>query len=222
MSSGPANIATSTMAAPTDNGEDSTRQRKRGAELEQAIRDATVAELATEGYGALTIESVAARAQTGKASIYRRWPTKQDLVLDSICDLMSGPAMSVDRGPLDSDVSTRDALFELAYQAADGMAGPRGDAMRSILSESLRDPEFAVTFEQQFQDPRKQLLNEVLARGVERGEVHPDGLGDLLIDSLAGALVHRYLVRRQPASRDDVARFIDRIVMPALRGPTVG
>ena len=63
-------------------GEDPGRQRKRGVELERAIKDATIAELACGGYGSVTIESVAARAQTGKASIYRRWPTKQELVLD--------------------------------------------------------------------------------------------------------------------------------------------
>ncbi|HEX4728285.1 MAG TPA: helix-turn-helix domain-containing protein, partial [Jatrophihabitans sp.] len=69
MSPAPANFAQA-----SDNAEEPGRQRKRGAELEQAIRDATIAELASGGYGSVTIESVAARAQTGKASIYRRWP----------------------------------------------------------------------------------------------------------------------------------------------------
>src|SRR4051812_29188503 len=76
--------ALANFADASDNGEEPGRQRKRGAELEQAIRDATITELAKVGYGSVTIESVAARAQTGKASIYLRWPTKQELVVDSV------------------------------------------------------------------------------------------------------------------------------------------
>ncbi|MEO7262767.1 MAG: helix-turn-helix domain-containing protein, partial [Jatrophihabitantaceae bacterium] len=80
-------------ASSETSGEDSGRQRKRGVALERAIKDATLAELACGGYGSVTIESVAARAQTGKASIYRRWPTKQELVLDALGDLLSGPLL---------------------------------------------------------------------------------------------------------------------------------
>jgi AcrR family transcriptional regulator len=222
MTPAPANIADASDngTAPQDSaaGEDASRQRKRGAELEQAIRDATIAELGNGGYGNLTIESVAARAQTGKASIYRRWPTKQELVFDSVCCLMAAPVMDVTKLELTEDVTTAEALFLLARQAAYSMTGPRGAAMRSIMSESLRDEDFAASFEDNFQDPRKQVLNEVLARGVERGEIRADVVGTLLIDILAGALIHRYLVRRLPVTDEDVAAFIDGFVMPAI-GP---
>ena len=221
MSSAPANIAASTISAASDNqvnsADESAGRRKRGAELEQAIKDATVAELASNGYGALTIESVAARAQTGKASIYRRWPTKQELVFDSICCVMSGPELSVGTVEIDEQTSTRDALLELSIQAAEGFAGVQGDVMRSMMAEMLRDPGFSATFEGQFHDPRKDLLREVLARGVRRGEVRPDVDGAKLIDVLAGTLIHRYLVRRLAADRADLVDFIDGFVMPALR-----
>jgi AcrR family transcriptional regulator len=229
MTSAPANIAGSsdsssdgvtagTKAASGAGSEDEGgRQRKRGAELEQAIRDATIAELACCGYGSLTIESVASRAQTGKASIYRRWPTKQELVFDSVCCLLSGPLMTVPELKLADDVSTRDALLALATQAARSMTGELGAAMRSVMSESLRDQEFSATFQDNFHDPRKALLNEVLSRGVQRGEVRPDWMSGLLIDILAGALIHRYLVRRQPAVEQELVEFIDSFVMPAIR-----
>ena len=208
------------MAAASDNdgaADESGRQRKRGAELEQAIRDATVAELATAGYGALTIESVATRAQTGKASIYRRWSTKQELVMDSLCCSMTND-LKVDTWQLDDRTSTRDALLEMAYQAARSMSGDRGDAMRSIMSASLRDPSFAEAFENQFHDPRKAVLNDVLARGIERGEIRADAVvGGMFIDILAGALIHRYLIRRQPATKKELSAFVDEFVMPALQ-----
>ncbi|HTZ43401.1 MAG TPA: TetR/AcrR family transcriptional regulator [Jatrophihabitans sp.] len=223
MTPAPANIAgASDNGTPpcADDGaraDEGARQRKRGAELEQAIRDATIAELADGGYASLTIESVAARAQTGKASIYRRWPTKQELVLDSVCGLMSGPLMTVADVRLDDEVSTRDALLALARQAVRSMTGESGAAMRSVLSESLRDQDFSDTFEDNFHDPRKELLNEVLRRGVERGEVRADWAGGLLVDILAGALIQRYLVRRQPAVEQELVELIDRFVMPAIR-----
>jgi AcrR family transcriptional regulator len=224
MTSAPANIAGGADSSEGGSSaaaleEEVGRQRKRGAELEQAIRDATIAELAGCGYGSLTIESVAARAQTGKASIYRRWPTKQELVFDSVCCLLSGPLMTVSELKLGEDVSTRDALLALATQAARSMTGELGDAMRSVMSESLRDPDFAATFQNNFHDPRKALLNEVLSRGVRRGEVRPDWMSGLLIDILAGALIHRYLVRRQPAVAQELVEFVDGFVMPAIRPP---
>jgi AcrR family transcriptional regulator len=211
MPPAPANIAD----AP-DNGDEPGRQRKRGAELEQAIRDATITELANVGYGSVTIESVAARAQTGKASIYRRWPTKQELVVDSLGCLLSGPLLTVSGPRLDDTVTTRDAILALVRQVAEAMTGPHGDAMRSIMGESLRDQEFCATFECDFYDPRKQALIELLERGVARGEVRPDAVRELVPDVLAGTLIYRLLVRRQPVVDADLVDFVDGVVMPAV------
>jgi AcrR family transcriptional regulator len=208
--------ALANFADASDNGEEPGRQRKRGAELEQAIRDATITELANVGYGNVTIESVAARAQTGKASIYRRWPTKQELVVDSVGCLLSGPLLSVAGPRLDDSVSTRDAILGLVRQAAEVMTGPHGDAMRSIMGESLRDQEFCSTVECDFYDPRKQALIELLERGVARGEVRPDAVRALVPDVLAGTLVYRLLVRRQPVVDADLVDFVDGVVMPAV------
>ena len=66
-------------------------RRRRGAALEDAILAAAYVELATVGYGAFSVEAVAARARTGKASIYRRWPTKQELVLDALLQALPTP-----------------------------------------------------------------------------------------------------------------------------------
>ncbi|HEX9230648.1 MAG TPA: helix-turn-helix domain-containing protein, partial [Jatrophihabitantaceae bacterium] len=76
------------------------RHRRRGEALERAIHAAVFTELAEVGYAAFTIESVASRAHTGKASIYRRWPTKQDLVLEAFCGKF-GETMQLIEGSLD-------------------------------------------------------------------------------------------------------------------------
>lgn len=217
MTSAPINIAEASDNSVSESAaEEPGRQRKRGAELEQAIRDATIAELASGGYGSVTIESVAARAQTGKASIYRRWPTKQELVVDSVGCLLSGPLMTVVDLQLDDTISTRDALLDMIRQATTAMTGARGDAMRSIMGESLRDQEFSATFECDFYDPRKQALVALLERGVERGEVRSEAVSTLFPDILAGTLIHRFLVRRQPVEDADLEAFVDGFVMPAI------
>ncbi len=200
-------------AAP---GDDPGRQRKRGAELEQAIKDATIAELADGGYGNVTIESVAARAQTGKASIYRRWPTKQELVLDSLGALLVGPLLGAVEVPLDDTISTRDALMAQVHRVAALMAGPGGEAMRSIMGESLRDVSFCSTFECDFFDPRKQVLISLLERGVRRGEVRPDAVSVLVPEMLAGTLIHRLVIRRQSISDAELEELVDGFLMPAI------
>jgi len=198
--------------------EESGRQRKRGAELERAIKDATIAELACGGYGNVTIESVAARAQTGKASIYRRWPTKQDLVLDSLGDLLSGPLLGAVEMQLDDTITTRDALLTLVRRITKLMTGMGGQAMRSIMGESLRDEAFCGTFECDFFDPRKQVLLSLLERGVRRGEVRPEAVSVLVPEILAGTLIHRVVVRRRPISDAELVELVDGFVMPAI-GP---
>ena len=202
--------------SPETSGEDSGRQRKRGVELERAIKDATIAELACGGYGSVTIESVAARAQTGKASIYRRWPTKQELVLDALGDLLSGPLLGAVDLPLDDTVTTRDALLSLVRRITTLMTGLTGDAMRSILGESLRDAAFCATFECDFYDPRKQVLLSLLERGVRRGEVRPEVVSALVPEILAGTLIHRVVVRRRPISDAELVELVDGFVMPAI------
>lgn len=204
--------ATTDIAATEDPG----RQRKRGAELERAIKDATIAELACGGYGSVTIESVAARAQTGKASIYRRWPTKQELVLDALDALLSGPLLSAEDVELDETVSTRDALLTLVRRVSALMSGPGGEAMRSIMGESLRDEGFCGVFECDFFDPRKRALLSLLERGVRRGEVRPDAVTVLVPEMLAGTLIHRIVVRRQPISEAELVQLVDGLVMPAI------
>lgn len=196
--------------------DEAVRQRRRGAALEDAIRTACIEELADCGYGVLTIESVASRAQTGKASIYRRWPTKAALVQDAIEQLMSGPLIRLVEQDLDDSVSTRDALLEAIGQVARLLEGPVADAMRSVLAESLRDVQMSSSFECEFFDPRKQAVLDLLRRGVVRGEVRPDAVDEMVVEMIAGGLIHRILLRRGAVSPSELERMLDGFVMPAI------
>ena len=191
-------------------------QRRRGAALEDAIRAAAYAELSEVGYLAFSVEAVAERARTGKASIYRRWPTKQELVLDSLCSALPTPSMCGLEMELTDDVSTIDALRQMARAIASIMSSPAGDAMRAVKCEAFSDPELARTVDERFQAPRRAALIALLQRGVERGEVRPEAATELVADVLPAMLAHRVILMRESVTEQDIMSIIDEIVIPLV------
>ena len=99
------------LASEHPAAEPGVNRRRRGAELEEAICHAAYEELTDVGFAAFTIESVAARAQTGKASIYRRWATKNALLMDAFCRGIPTPDGCRMAAEIDDSVGTRDALM---------------------------------------------------------------------------------------------------------------
>jgi AcrR family transcriptional regulator len=191
-------------------------QRRRGAALEDAIRAAAYAELSEVGYLAFSVEAVAERARTGKASIYRRWPTKQELVLDSLCSALPTPSMCGLELELTDDVSTVDALRQVARAIAGIMSSPAGDAMRAVKCEAFSDPELARTVDERFQAPRRAALIALLQRGVERGEVRPEAATELVADVLPAMLAHRVILMREQVTEQDIMSIIDEVVIPLV------
>jgi AcrR family transcriptional regulator len=190
------------------------RQRKRGAELEDAVHDAVLAELAEVGYAAFTIESVAARAQTGKASIYRRWETKQDLVLDAFVARFGPPDETLGE-LLESDASTRDVLVRLATRICE-VSDEAGEAIRAVACEVTRDPDLAAAVEQKVHRPKRAAVVELLRRGVDRGEVCPEAVCDLYADLLPAMVTYRLVLTHRPITEYEVATIVDQVVMPLI------
>jgi AcrR family transcriptional regulator len=191
-------------------------QRKRGAALEDAIRDAAFAELTEVGYTAFSVEGVAARARTGKASIYRRWPTKQELVMDVLCAALPTPedcGITVD---IDDSVTTNEALLGVARSIASVITSPAGDAMRAIKCEAMGDPDLARLVDERFQAPRRAALMGLLRRGVERGEVRPEAATQLVADVIPAVLAHRVILQREPLRPRDITDIIEQIFIPLV------
>jgi AcrR family transcriptional regulator len=191
------------------------RHRRRGAALEDAIHDAVFDELAEIGYAAFTIESVAARAHTGKASIYRRWPTKQELVLDAFCAKF-GESLDLLAGSLDERTTTRDVLLQVARRMC-AVAAKAGEAIRAAACEMSRDAALAAAMDEQVNDPKREMLLTVLKRGVERGEVRPQAACDLIADVLPAMITFRLILENRPVTDDHLVRVIDDVVMPLVR-----
>jgi AcrR family transcriptional regulator len=204
--------------APSAAGERAA-MRRRGAALEDAILTAAYEELVDVGYTALSVEGVAARAGTGKASIYRRWPTKQHLVTDALISQLPTPAacgimLSVDDIP--DTVSTADLLYRLATKIAQMMASPAGQAMRAIKCEALADPELARLVDERFQAPRRESVLALLRRGVERGEVRPEAVNPLVADVLPAILTFRVLMQRERITRRDITAIMEQVLLPLV------
>lgn len=191
------------------------RQRKRGSELEDAIHDAVFAELAEAGYAAFTIEAVAARAKTGKASIYRRWETKQDLVLDAFLARFGGPDEIVSELLVDADAPTRDLLVRLATRICQ-VSDEAGEVIRAVACEATRDPELAAAVKHKVHEPKHRAFVELLRRGVDRGEVRPDAVCGLYADILPAMLTYRMVLNNEPVTEQDAAEIIDHVVMPLI------
>ena len=206
-------------ASPRLGVSDLIPRRRRGAELEDAICRAAFEELSEAGYGAFTIESVAARAQTGKASIYRRWPSKDELLLDAFCRGIPEPDGCFVTADLDDSVSTRDALLAVVRSMVSQAAGQKRAAMRAIASEAARDPEFGRAVDRLMMTPRREGLTELLRRGIVRGDVHPDAPIELVSELVPAFFTNRFLFRNVEISDSDILAMVDLVAMPILAGP---
>jgi AcrR family transcriptional regulator len=185
--------------------------RRRGDVLVEAIHEAVMTELATRGYDALTIEGVAERAQTGKASIYRRWPTKLELVLDTVDAAMPSIGTAPDTG------SVREDLLVVMRRIAKHMNSRAGTAVRACMSDLKSNADLAAAVREHLVEPRKLVIVDILRRGVERGEVREDAITDRVIE-VGPMLLYAERTQRGVALRDAaVVGIVDEILMPLLR-----
>ncbi|MGW2640374.1 TetR/AcrR family transcriptional regulator [Streptomyces sp. NPDC001348] len=187
--------------------------RRRGAVLERAILDAALEQLSTVGWNGLTMEGVAAVAQTGKAAVYRRWPSKEDLVVDALRAGLPRLEEAPDTG------SVREDLLELCFQARRAMFSRPGFALRAIIHEC--DPAQAERFHEVIFgvviEPTLRLLRDVISRGIERGEVRPDAANGYVFDAIPAMMMYRSKVGGSEWSDRDLEEMIDQLMIPLLR-----
>lgn len=165
-----------------------TPGRPRSEASHQAIIRATLDLLIEVGYGALTMEGVRTRAGVGKATIYRRWGSKEELVRDTMVFLHE-EFETPDSGSLRGDY---DALA--AAVRASATRGGAGMLMPRLLGESVNDPELFAIFHANLVAPRRAALGTVLERAIARGEIREGFDVELLIDLFAGPAVYRLLI----------------------------
>jgi AcrR family transcriptional regulator len=177
------------------------RGRPRNAQAEQAILEATVAILSEVGFNHLSIEAVAARAGVGKPTIYRRWPSKPELVLDAVKRL-APPFPTADTGDPRSDL--RRIVPELIFSLT---SSPVVRAMISLAG----DADMARRLDEQYLTPRRAAIADILQRAVAAGELRADIDIEMAIDLMVGAPVYRWLVTAQPVDPAAARRVVDAV-----------
>jgi AcrR family transcriptional regulator len=163
--------------------------RPRSTEADLAIVRATLEVLAEDGYGGLSVEKVRDRAGVGKATIYRRYPSRQELVKAAVAHLQGHLEVPPDQGSLRADFA---ALAQVIGGTARQTEGTR--FMARMLAEAAQDPDVHRIFMATLVEPRRAALRALVERAIERGDVRADVDAELAVDLIAGPMIYRVLL----------------------------
>jgi AcrR family transcriptional regulator len=177
---------------------------------ERELLAVTLQLLQQHGYERLTVDEVAATARASKATMYRRWPTKAELVLAAVLSGVSQVAVPPDTGCLRTD------LLEIGNTVAE-QVGRHAATMRAVLVEISRSPALNDVLQHQFFGERQKLITHVLRQACDRGEIDADAVDDDLWDLLPGYLAFRAVIQSRPADSRTVAALVDEVVIPRLK-----
>jgi AcrR family transcriptional regulator len=187
------------------------RQRRRGKELEAALLEAAWEELVSAGFARLTMESVAVRARTGVAVLYRRWPRKDDLVLDAIQHYgVTHPVDLPDTGSLRGDMigllasfsSGRVAFVAVVSAAFSGLLAGTGLTPAEVREKLISD--------------RPLWSSEIFRRAHERGEIDLDQTPRAILAMPFDLMRHDLLMTLKPLPEERVLEIVDELFVPLI------
>jgi AcrR family transcriptional regulator len=197
------------MAEQTNSMPKTIRTRRRGKELEDALYDAALAELAAVGYGGLTMEGIAGRARTGKAALYRRWSSKHDLVQAAL--LYALPAVPEPR----SDRSARENLLAVFTAHCDVLAGKTVFPSLAIMNQLLHEPELRAIFADAVVAPRLQITESILHAGVANGEINAAALTPYTARVGPALINQQLLLTGAPPNKRQLVHIVDTVIAPS-------
>ncbi|MFC9155753.1 TetR/AcrR family transcriptional regulator [Streptomyces bauhiniae] len=184
---------------------------ERAAELYEAVLDL----LREVGYDALTMDAVAARTRSSKATLYRQWGGKAELVARAIRHSKPGRTSDVDTGSLRGD------FLAVVYHEDDCAMEQNSALMRGLAMAVHNNPDLLAAFREQLVEPETAALRAMVGRAVERGEVAPDNPAlPFVVHMMIGAFATRALIDEQPPTQEFLRSYIDAVVLPALGVPT--
>jgi AcrR family transcriptional regulator len=188
-----------------------TRPRIEG-EREAQILDAALALLREVGYDRLTMDAVASAAHASKASLYRRWGSKAQLVVDAVSRADARFA-----APAPATGTLRGDLLEAACGSGGLLDQLPVQLMAGLVTALHHHPDLAAAFEASFLRPRLQAARALYERARDRGEVRTDVDLDLVLDVLPGIVLHRVFLRGERPTPELITRVVDDVVLPAVR-----
>ncbi len=163
--------------------------RPRSAEADEAILQAALELMAADGYRALTMEKVRERSGVGKATIYRRYASKEELVAAAIAHLNSDIPLPDDTGSIVGDFAAT------AQQVLEGAARTGAlTLMPRLLAEVVGEPEMHALFSKHLVEPRRRVVRGIVERAKARGEIRQDVDTDVAIDLMVGPFIYRLIL----------------------------
>ncbi|MCT7659790.1 TetR/AcrR family transcriptional regulator [Mycobacterium deserti] len=182
--------------------------RRRGEELESAIRSAVLRLLAERGPGGVTMESVAAEARTSKPVLYRRWPDRTSLLRDSLLGVATAAI------PHDDTGSYREDMLAVLRGWAALFTGPHAAVIRAAAAAAVNDAELTATFRDDVIGWRKQEMAALLHRGIARGDVRADVPVDIARELGQSVLWHRLLITGDEITDELIVALVDDVLVP--------
>jgi AcrR family transcriptional regulator len=182
--------------------------RRRGEELDTAIRSAVLGLLAEQGPAGVTMEAVAAAAHTSKPVLYRRWPDATTLLRDTLMRIATAAIPHEDTGSYRSD------MLAVLRGWATLFTGPEAPVLRAAIAAAAHDPELTAAFQNDVIGWRKKEMAALLARGVGRGDVRADVPVEIARELGQSVLWHRLLITGDAITDDLVVQLVDDVLVP--------
>jgi AcrR family transcriptional regulator len=165
--------------------------------------------LQEHGYDQLTVDAVAGAAHASKATVYRRWPSKAELVLAAFIEGVRQVAVAPNTGTLRGDLlSIGDTCCQQGREHA--------STIRAVMVEISRHPALNEAMQEQFLKQRRALIQHVLQQAVDRGEITEGVITDELWDLMPGYLIFRAIIPDRPPTRHTVEVLVDQFLIPGL------
>ena len=187
--------------------------RKRDLSRDPEILEATIDVLAETGYDGMTIDMVAARAKAGKATVYRRWASKSDLVIDAI-GCMKNADLDFDHLPNTGTLRGDLVAMIKPHSIQDGQK--KLHVMAGIVSMISKHPELTDSLYAIMVEPRARANRFFLTRAIERGEIRADVDVDMISMVSASMVTYRTLMLRKTVDRAFLISIIDGVILPAV------
>ena len=195
--------ATKAKAAPRTPG------RPRSEKARKAVIQSTLALLNRVGFNELRVEAVASRAGVGKATIYRWWPNKAELVIDSFVWAVEEELRFPSVGPVLESIHEQMRRWAVIFRS------PLGQIVATVIGAGQSDPEILQAFRAHWVEPRRIEARRLLRLAMENGEVRDDLDPDTVLDLLYGPLYVRLLLKHAPLDEDFVNTVFE-VVRPVL------
>ena len=186
--------------------------RKRDHTRDPEILEVALDVLAETGYDGMTIDMVATRAKAGKATLYRRWPSKADLVLDAVACMKS---RDIDLDALPDTGTLRGDLIAMIKTPSIRESERKLKVMAGIASMIARSPELAAAAQNALVEPRASVNRIFFRRAIERGEIPADADVEQLCMISPAMVAYRVLMLGKPVDREFLVSTIDKIILPA-------